>query len=115
MAAGGIVSAAMRVRPVPPLHRHRRRRRGEDAPFIPRSDLRATILRMISTHSLSAFTPAIGRADAPAQPPRAAATAAPDRVQEASAPAAAAQRSMDAVPTQPARPVPRGSLLDLRV
>jgi hypothetical protein len=36
-------------------------------------------------------------------------------MQEASAPAAAAQRSMDAVPAQPARPVPRGSLLDLRV
>ena len=107
----------MRIRPVPPLHRHRRRGDGGGAaggPFIPRSDLGATILRMISTHSLSAFAPAIDRT-APAQAPRGTANpAAAGPVVEAAA-SAAAQRPLDAVPAQPARPVPRGSLLDLRV
>ena len=102
----------MHIRPVPPLHRHRRRggHDAEDRPFILRSDLGATILHMISTHSLSAFTPAIDR-NAPVQPPRDATPAAP--VVEAAAPTA--QRTLEAVPAQPARPVPRGSLLDLRV
>ena len=100
----------MRVRPVPPLHCHRRRDRAGDRPFILRSDLGATILRMISTHSLSAFTPAVDRT-APAQPPR---DAAPARAVEAAA-VAPAQRPLEAVPVQPARPLPRGSLLDLRV
>lgn len=106
-----------RIRPVPPLHRHRQRgAHGDEAadrPFILRSELGATILRMISTHSLAAFTPAIDRA-APVQPPRGAAPAATaPAVVEAAAPAA--QRTLEAVPAQPARPVPRGSLLDLRV
>jgi hypothetical protein len=70
--------------------------------------LGATILRMISTQSLSAFTPAIDRS-APVQPPRA---AAPVGATEVAAPA---QRPLEAVPVQPARPLPRGSLLDLRV
>ncbi len=65
---------------------------------------------MISTHFLPAFTPAIDRT-APAQAPRDA--AAPVRAVEAAAPVA--QRSLEAVPSQPARPLPRGSLLDLRV
>jgi hypothetical protein len=71
--------------------------------------LGATILRMISTQSLPAFTPAINR-DAPVQPLRG---TAPARMEEASAPAS--QRPLEAVPVQPTRPVPRGSLLDLRV
>lgn len=107
----------MRIRPVPPLHRHRRRGDAwaENRPFILRSSLGATVLRMISTHSLSAFTPAIDRAG-PAQPSRGAgapAAAAPEAVEVAAAPAA--QRPLDAVPAQPQRPMPRGSLLDLRV
>lgn len=107
-AAGGIV-APMLVRPVPPPRR-RERRAGCRRVFTLRSDLGATILRMISTHSLSAFTPAVDRT-APAQPPRAGAV--PEaRAVEAAAPA---QRSLDAVPAQPPRPAPRGSLLDLRV
>jgi hypothetical protein len=111
-APGGIVPPAMRVvRPVPPLHRHRRRSRpGEDRFFILRSDLGATVLRMISTQSLSAFTPAAVDRGAPAQPPRDAVPAKP--VEVAAAPA---QRALEAVPAQPARPMPRGSLLDLRV
>jgi hypothetical protein len=67
--------------------------------------LGATILRMISTQSL----PAINR-DAPVQPLRG---TAPARMEEASAPAS--QRPLEAMPVQPTRPVPRGSLLDLRV
>ena len=103
----------MLVRLVAPPRRRERRDGGYRRPFILRSDLGATILRMISTHSLSAFTPAIGR-DAPVKPLRGA--EAPARVEEAAAPAgAAAQRSMEAVPAQPGRPLPLGSLLDLRV
>jgi hypothetical protein len=94
----------MRARPSPPLNRHRVGPR----PFILYSDLGATILRMISTHSLPAFTPAIDR-NAPMQPPRG---AAPVGATEVAVPA---QRPLEAVPAQPARPVPRGSLLDLRV
>ncbi len=104
----------MRIRPVPPLHRQRRRGHGgEDRPFILRSELGATILRMISTHSLPAFTPAIDRT-APARPPREAGTPVPP-VTEVAAAAGAAQRPLEAVPAQPSRPMPRGSLLDLRV
>ena len=100
----------MLVRPVPPSRRSERRAGGR-RPFILRSDLGATILHMISTQSLPAFTPAVDRT-APARPPREA--GAPDAAVQAVA-APAAQRSLEAVPAQPARPVPRGSLLDLRV
>jgi hypothetical protein len=103
----------MRANPVPAPHRPRRRRPGEEQRlFILRSDLGATILGMISTHSLSAFAPAatIDRA-APAQPPRDAGGPALARPVEL----ASAQRPLEAVPAQPARPLPRGSLLDLRV
>ena len=102
----------MRVRPIPPLHRHRHRRNhraGDDRFFTFRSDLGATVLRMISTQSLAAFTPAAVDRVAPAQPLR---DAAPARPVEAAAPA---QRALEAVPPQPSRPTPRGSLLDLRV
>ena len=67
------------------------------------------ILGMISTQSLSAFTPAVDRS-APVQPPRGVTPAI-----GATEVAAPAQRPLEAVPAQPARPVPRGSLLDLRV
>jgi hypothetical protein len=98
----------MRVRPVSALRRHERRA-AERRLFIPRSDLGATILRMISTHSLSAFTPAIDRNAPAAQPARDPLPAKPVEV------AAPAQRPLEEVPAQPARPMPRGSLLDLRV
>jgi hypothetical protein len=75
------------------------------------SDLGATILRMIATNSLSAFTPAIGR-PGEAQPVRGVAPAAPASAADG---AASPQRPLDAVPSLPARPRPRGSLLDLRV
>lgn len=96
----------------PPRRPQRRDRNRRDFTF--RSDLGATILRMISTQSLPAFTPAIDRT-APAKPPREAGLPAPTGLVEAVAAPAAAQRSLDAVPAQPSRPVPRGSLLDLRV
>lgn len=111
---GGIVTPAMRIRPVPPLHRDRRHRPGGDRLFILRSDLGATILGMISTHSLSAFTPAIDRT-APPQPAREPAPAAPAPNVGTVELAAATQRPLEAVPSQSARPLPRGSLLDLRV
>lgn len=104
----------MLVRPVSPPRRRGPRAwsgRSGTRPFILRSDLGATILGMISTHSLSAFTPAVGR-DAAVRPPREAPAPAA-RMVEAGAPAA--QRPLDAVPAQPARPLPRGSLLDLKV
>jgi hypothetical protein len=102
----------MRVRPVSPLHRQRRRAEVERL-FILRSDLGATILGMISTHSLSAFTPAATvERSGPARPPRDAGGPAPAQAVEL---AAAPQRPLEAVPAQPARPLPRGSLLDLRV
>jgi hypothetical protein len=67
------------------------------------------ILRMISLNSLAAFTAEVTR-NAGLQPWRGAAPAAP-------APASAApQRVLHAVPPHPpAHPLPRGSLLDLRV
>ena len=65
---------------------------------------------MISTNSLAAFTQEIGRTrpSAATQPgmPR------PGGVPEAER---VAQRRLDAVPVQPDKPLPRGSLLDLRV
>lgn len=102
----------MLVHHVLPVRRPQRRAGGRRT-FIFRSDLGATILRMISTHSLPAFTPAVDRT-APAHPAREAGAHAPVGPVEAVA-ASAAQRSLDAVPAQPSRPVPRGSLLDLRV
>jgi hypothetical protein len=76
-----------------------------------RDDLRLSgiILRMISTNSLAAFTQDVARATGigPVQPVRS--TGAP--VGQASP----AQRLLEAVPPAPSSPMPRGSLLDLRV
>jgi hypothetical protein len=76
--------------------------------FTRRSDLRPIVLRMISTNSLAAFTAEVSRAVGPAQA-RAATGTTP------AAPAAAPQRKLEALPPPPASPLPRGSLLDLRV
>jgi hypothetical protein len=78
------------------------------ARFTRRSDLRPIVLRMIAMNSLAAFTAEVSRSIGPAQA-RAAAGATP------SAPAAAPQRKLEALPPAPASPLPRGSLLDLRV
>ena len=75
------------------------------------SELGATILRMIATNSLSAFTPAIGR-PGDAQPVRGITPTAPLQTQDGGS---SPQRPLGAVPAQPNQPLPRGSLLDLRV
>lgn len=64
---------------------------------------------MISTNSLAAFTQEVARnrpALAPAAASRAEAAPAAERV---------AQRTLEAVPPAPGKPLPRGSLLDLKV
>ncbi|TDG29116.1 hypothetical protein [Paracraurococcus ruber] len=72
---------------------------------------------MIATQSLSAFTPSVGTAPVgrpgDAIPVRGVAPGAPVGGQSASQ--ASPQRPLEAVPPQPGKPLPRGSLLDLRV
>ncbi|MDB5371868.1 MAG: hypothetical protein JWP04_510 [Belnapia sp.] len=82
-----------------------------DAPFTPDSDLRGMIIRMISTNALAAFTTQVAPTR-PAQPVRG---VSPGVGANAAGDAQPAQRTLDAVPAAPARPLPRGSLLDLRV
>jgi hypothetical protein len=62
---------------------------------------------MIATNSLAAFTAEVSRSQAPAQ--ARAATASP------SAASPESSRRLDALPPPPAAPLPRGSLLDLRI
>jgi hypothetical protein len=93
------------MRPIGPLPRTLRPRLSR------RSDLRPIILRMISTNSLAAFTAEVSRSQGPAQ--ARAATAMPPGGQ---APTALdVPRRLDALPAQPSSPLPRGSLLDLKV
>lgn len=66
---------------------------------------------MISTSSLAAFTPAIDRSE----PPRPVRGVQPSQGIGATDVSAGPQRPLEAVPPQPIRPTPRGSLLDLRV
>lgn len=77
--------------------------------FSRRSDLRPIVVRMISLNSLAAFTAEVSRMQGPAQA-RAAASS-----PSAQPGTAAPQRTLEAMPPQPATPLPRGSLLDLRV
>ncbi|MBY0335954.1 MAG: hypothetical protein K2X11_05030 [Acetobacteraceae bacterium] len=62
---------------------------------------------MISTNSLAAFTQEVTR-NRPAPPVE------PVQARPAPREAVPAQRTLDAVPPMPAKPMPRGSLLDLR-
>lgn len=99
----------MLIRPVPPAARRPAPRR-EPRGFTAHSHLSGTILRMISLNSLAAFTQEVSRSaqfEPVRQPsgPAAALSAAP----------AIQQRALEAVPPPPAQPLPRGSLLDLRV
>lgn len=76
------------------------------------SRLRWRVLRMISTNALAAFTQEIGRTR-PAGELRG-----PDARQPSAGAMGAepvAQRRLEAVPPPPGKPLPRGSLLDLRV
>lgn len=92
-----------RIGPVSPAQKPRALRRD--------SRLAWTVVRMISLNSLAAFTQEVARTR-PAQGP------AGNPVQQAQAartPDSQPQRALEAVPPQPNRPLPRGSLLDLRV
>lgn len=94
----------MRIRPAASLHRRR---------LTADSRLSGTILRMISTNSLAAFTQDVSRAAGigevrPVRPT-------PARSTDGVAQAAPTQRLLEAVPPKPTSPLPRGSLLDLRV
>jgi len=73
-----------------------------------RSDLRPIVLRMISMNSLAAFTAEVSRMQGPAQARAATGSPSPGSAPEA-------QRRLEALPPPPASPLPRGSLLDLRV
>jgi len=91
----------MRIAPLPSAQQRRR--------FTVDSRLSGTILRMISTNSLAAFTQDVARAAGigPVQPVRS--SGGP------SAQPAPPQRLLESVPPAPSAPMPRGSLLDLRV
>jgi hypothetical protein len=73
------------------------------------SRLSGTILRMISLNSLAAFTQDVSRAAGIGEVRPVHATPG------GGAQAAPAQRLLEAVPPAPIGPLPRGSLLDLRV
>ena len=83
--------------------------------FTKSSDLRWIVARMITTNSLAAFAQEVTRN-------RPVTEASPVRRRDP-APASGtditaqpvAQRRLDAVPPAPSKPLPRGSLLDLRV
>ena len=86
--------------------------------------LRGMVLRMITLNSLSAFAQEITRRPAPEAPggviggvSPAAAPAGRSSTASSGGETAPSQRTLDAAPTGPAplRPLPRGSLLDLRV
>jgi hypothetical protein len=102
------------LRPIDPVRRNRLSAARRLLPFTADSDLGEIILHMLTTQSLAAFTPAIGRAD-PALPARGATPAASVGGNGRAEVSAAPQRPLDMVPPQPGRPMPRGSLLDLRV
>ena len=74
--------------------------------------LSGTILRMISTNSLAAFTQDVSRAAGIGQVRPVRST---QGQQGGSSPSLGGQRALEAVPAAPTSPLPRGSLLDLRV
>jgi hypothetical protein len=87
-----------------------RDRRYRASAFTGDSDLEGMIRRMISTNALAAFTTQVAQTR-PAQPVRG---VSPGQNGPADA-AQPTQRTLEAVPAAPIRPLPRGSLLDLRV
>jgi hypothetical protein len=90
------------MRPITPVTRVARHR------LTRRSDLRPIVLRMIAMNSLAAFTAEVSRSQA-SQQVRAATT--PQTLSPSTEPT----RRLDALPPQPTGPMPRGSLLDLKV
>ena len=69
---------------------------------------------MIATNALAAFAQDISATQA-ARPVRGTAPLQAGTAPGATTAGSAGQRILEAVPPQPARPLPRGSLLDLRV
>jgi hypothetical protein len=69
------------------------------------------VVHMIAMNSLAAFTAEVSRLQAPSQ----ARGATPSATPGAPAPAQPSQRTLEALPAPPSGPLPRGSLLDLRV
>jgi hypothetical protein len=81
---------------------------GSARPFTKPSGLRWMVARMISTNSLAAFAQEVNRTRPQTVEPvqlRTPASRAPESPQ---------QRLLEAVPPAPSKPLPRGSLLDLR-
>lgn len=104
----------MRITPVVPAHRPRPATK-QPSPFIADLRLSATIIRMISTNSLAAFTQSVS------QNAGITAVRGPDGAAPRVSPVSpigggqAQQRTLEALPPPPSTPLPRGSLLDLRV
>jgi hypothetical protein len=78
--------------------------------FTADSDLRFMVVRMIAMNSLSAFTAEVSRTQGATKTRGTGPT--PQALQPLQAPQ---QRTLDAMPSMPGSPPPRGSLLDLRV
>lgn len=78
--------------------------------FTKPSSLRWKVVRMISTNSLAAFTQEVSRSRPGTEP-----TSVQRNRAERPEAEQVAQRKLEAVPAAPAQPLPRGSLLDLRV
>jgi hypothetical protein len=74
------------------------------------SSLQWMVARMITTNSLAAFTKEVAPQRPVAEPAAIRRQAGPPIEAEQ-----VAQRRLDAVPPAPSKPVPRGSLLDMRV
>lgn len=69
---------------------------------------------MITTNSLAAFTQEVVR-NRPALAPQGTRPPEAAPAERAARPEPVAERRLEAVPPQPTKPVPRGSLLDLKV
>ncbi len=114
----------MRIPPLAAIHRSNAAKK-RPSPFIDDLRLSATIIRMISTNALAAFTQQVSRSAGMGVQPVRGPDAPAGRVGPispigggnggAGASAAGQQRSLDALPPPPSQPLPRGSLLDLRV
>ncbi|TCH97952.1 hypothetical protein EJV46_12105 [Roseococcus sp. SYP-B2431] len=70
---------------------------------------------MISTNSLAAFAQEVTRTRPGAEPSPVQRSARADPARVEAGAEQVAQRKLEAVPPAPTRPLPRGSLLDLRV
>ena len=86
--------------------------------FTKPSSLRWQVVRMITTNSLAAFAKEVAPQNRLPERPVAEASAVRRQMPGEGVPLAAeqvAQRRLEAVPPAPSKPLPRGSLLDLRV